>query len=480
MNTFWSLPTAFEACIFVLCLVIARLGLRLPFRSAAVALLLLCPVPLAYLVAGSNSAIFVSDCVGVFCLLWLIRPHRGSPGLLSNKASRLPVILAALLLVVLPSVSSGLGAAVTGRGDWKLIAIGLFRGCAYLGLFCGAIRFGARSGEINKLMALQCVAFALICGCGILQAYSGLDLTLPSPTTAVLQGDLSGDTSAAGFMGLYRGAVGGWGAAMLGVIPLVLFRRRFGWAIAPACGLAVLAGIVLSGSRQGLVVGLIALALGTLVALASSRGMTLASRNTRIAIAAMALSVVLLFALTPNTFYDQWINSRFGSILEGTNVVDQVASRDDRMAYAIGRWMNNSAWVQVLGAGRGRLSDGITTYQGEVGYVDSEAVWQLQENGLLTIVTYAFFLFALARQLKVPKQASGDVRSTIQAARIVLIGGVLLLYGHFFLLHVQYSQAPVAYWNWSVLGAAIGTVVRTKKASYISLKVSDTQVAIAA
>jgi len=462
MNTLWTIPTAIEIAILAICLVIARSGLRLRLRSATAALLLMCPVPLAYVVAGGNSALFMSDAVGVFCLFWLAMPRNRNQSLFADKTARLPVMLAALLLVVLPSVSTALGVAATGKGDWKLIAVGLFRGCAYLGLFCAAIHFGKRGEEVDKLIAIQCIAFALICCCGILQAYTGLDLTLPSPTTSVLQGDLAADSSS-GFMGLYRGAIGGWGAVVLGVIPLVLFRRRYGWVIAPACMLAVLTGIILAGSRQGLFIGLIAALLGTLGALANGRGKRPGSVRALVAVAVLALGGLCLYSTTASTSYDSWINYRFGSLFGLTTVGDQVAGRDDRMAYAIDRWLTNSMMVQVLGAGRGRLSDGITTYPGEVGYVDSEVVWQLQENGLAALLAYGFFLVTLARRLRLYEPSTDSSRSTVRAAKVGLVSGILLIYGHFFLLHVQYSQAPVAYWNWALLGVAIGTVIRAKR-----------------
>lgn len=293
MNTFWTLPTTIEGVIFAICLGIACLGLRLRFRPAAAALVLTCPVPLAYLVAGGNSAVFPSDCVGLFCLFWLTQPHKGLRSLLADATARLPVLLAAVVLVALPGVSTALGVITTGKGDWKLIAVGVFRGCAYLGLFCAATHFGMRGEEVSKMIAVQCIAFALICSCGILQAFMGLDLTLPSPTASVLQGDLAAD-SGAGFMGLYRGAVGGWGAVILGVTPLVLLRRSFGWLVAPACMLAVLIAIILTGSRQGLLVGLIAAALGILGTLANWRSTNSGCGRVLIGVTVLALGGLCL------------------------------------------------------------------------------------------------------------------------------------------------------------------------------------------
>src|ERR1019366_1502003 len=119
--------------------------------------------------------------------------------------------------------------------------------------------------------------------------------------------------SAAGFMGLYRGAVGAWGAAMLGVIPLVLLRRSFGWLIAPACMLVVLIGIVITGSRQGLVIGLIAAVLGTMAALATSHRGATSTVRVLLAVVVLALGVLCLLGASASTSYDTWITARFGS-----------------------------------------------------------------------------------------------------------------------------------------------------------------------
>jgi hypothetical protein len=470
MSTSWTLPTAIEVAIFVLCLAIARVALRVRVRSAAAALLLMCPVPLVYLVAGANSAIFPSDCMGVLCLFWLAWSHRRSRSVLADTIARLPVVLASLLLVVLPGVSTALGVLSTGRGDWKLIAVGIFRGCSYLGLFCAAIHFGSRGERLSKLLAVQCIAFALICCCGMLQAGTGLDLTLPSPSTNAMQGDFAA-SSGGGFMGLYRGAIGGWGAPILGAIPLVLFRRAYGWVITPACTLSVLIGIVLAGSRQGLLVGLIAAVLGTIMALVSAQRERARAGRAFLAVAVLVSGGLYVLGTSVNTPYARWANDRFGSLFDVASMGDQVKDRDDRMGYAIERWLGNSVAVQVLGAGRGRISDGYTADEGEVGYVDSELVWQLQENGLVAILAYVLFLGVLAQRFGFPNRIPPETQAAVRVAGIGLLSGICLIYGHFFLLHVQYSQVPVACWNWALFGAALGAMIRVKHVRPLALSV---------
>jgi hypothetical protein len=467
--TFWTLPTAIEIAIFVLCLVIARIGFRLRLRPAAVALLLLCPVPLTYLVTGNNSALFLPDILGACCLVWLAYSKR-LRAVIAGKTVRVPVALAAILLVVLPNISTAIGFVSTGQGDWKLIVIGLCRGCAYLGIFCAAIDFGSRADRPDRLIALQAIAFTLICCCGIWQAITGLDLRLADPTTS-LYGDLALD-SAAGCMGLYRGAIGAWGAAMLGVMPLVLFRRKHGWITTPVCMLIVLVCVLLVGSRQGLVIGLIAALLGTFAVLASVRSTAVIAVRSLLAVMALALGGLYLQSVSANSSYDTWISARFGSLLESDSIVQLVASRDTNMWYAIDRWFSNPLEVQALGAGRGRLVQGPAADPRTVGYVDSEIVWQLQENGLIAVLLYGCFLFVLVRRFHVPRHSTEAVRTTILAARIGLIAGVCLTYGHFFLLHVHTPQAPIAYWNWALFGAGIGVTIRSKLARRARFTVS--------
>jgi hypothetical protein len=468
--TFWTLPTAIEVAIIVLCLVIGVRGFRLRLRSAAVALVLLCPVPLVYLVASDNSAVFASDVLGVACLLWLALSPKQLQAVFADRIAHLPVALASLLLVVIPSVSTLLGLVATGQGNWKLIVLGLLRDSGYFGLFCAAIRFRNRAEEINQMIALQCIAFSLICCCGILQNLTGVDLTLAGASDT-LTGYLASD-SAAGFMGLYRGAVGAWGAAMLGLIPLVLFRRSFGWLIAPACMLAVLSGILLTGSRQGLVIGLIAAVIGTMGALAASqRGASVGIRAI-LAVAALALGGLFILGVSANTSYDTWINARFGSLLDSASIVDQAADRDSKIWPAIDRWYGNPLSVQMLGAGRGRLSQDTSDGQRDIVYVDSELVWQLQESGLVIIVTYLFFLIALARRFRRATRTKDASHTTMLAAKVALITGICLTYGHFFLLHVQTAQAPVAFWNWALFGTAIGVAIRAKRGGRVQFALS--------
>ncbi len=462
MNTFWTLPTAIEAAIFVLCLLIARIALRLRLRSAAVALVLICPVPLAYLVAGSDSAIYASDVVGVLCLFWLASSRNRFRAGFTDTVAHLPVVFASLLLVVLPTLSTALGLIATRQGDWKLIVAGLCRGFGYLGLFCAAIGIGRLSDDLEKMLTLQCIAFSLVCCCGIWQTITGLDLTLPDPNT--LLAGLTPDSSA-GFMGLYRGAIGAWGAAMLGVIPLVLFRRGYGWVIAPACMLAVLTAIVLVGSRQGLVIGLMSAVFGTLGALTTARHSASSAVRSLFAVVTLALGGLYLLSIAANTSFDTWMTQRFGSIVGAESVVDQVASRDNKMWYAVDRWFSAPVTVQALGAGRGRLNQGLAEDEREVGYVDSELVWQLQENGLVGIMIYISFLVLLARCFRRPKRTSEAIRTTILAGRVGLFTGVCLIYGHFFLLHVHTAQASVAYWNWALFGVALGAGIRAKRES---------------
>lgn len=471
--TFWTLPTALEVAIFTLCLVIARRGFGLRLRYAAMALVLLCPVPLAYLVAGSNSAVFPSDLMGVSCLIWLASSPKTRRAVFADRIAHLPVVLACLLLLVLPSASTVLGLMATGQGNWKLIVLGLLRGSGYVGLFCAAIRFRNRAEEINRMIALQAIAFSLICCCGIWQSVTGVDLTLADPATNSLSGYLALD-SAAGFMGLYRGAVGAWGAAMLGVIPLVLLRRKFGWLIAPACMLVILIGIVLTGSRQGLVIGLVAAVLGTMGALATSNRGATSTVRALLAVVALVLGVLYLLGISANTSYDTWITARFGSVLDSGSILDQAADRDFKMWPAIERWYSGPLSVQVMGAGKGRLSPDRPDGHRDVVYVDSELVWQLQEGGLTIIVTYFFFLVVMARRFRCTKRTNEAAYETMLTAKVALATGICLTYGHFFLLHVQTAQAPVAYWNWALFGTAIGAAIRAKRAPRMTATLSRT------
>ncbi len=92
-------------------------------------------------------------------------------------------------------------------------------------------------------------------------------------------------------------------------------------------------------------------------------------------------------------------------------------------------------------------------------YVDSELLWTLQQGGAIQLAAYLAFLLMLARRLY-RFHAIPDARQqmTQAAALAALVVGTALSYGHFFLLHVQSTQAPIAFWNWAILGCGIAAL----------------------
>jgi hypothetical protein len=97
----------------------------------------------------------------------------------------------------------------------------------------------------------------------------------------------------------------------------------------------------------------------------------------------------------------------------------------------------------------------------------------VQSNGGLFLLCYIFFLYQLRVRLRKPfrpKESSGA--SYVFSAVLALYAGILLMWGHFFLMNIGPSQAPVAYWNWALLGGAVGLCTQSSK-TMRSLRRSD-------
>lgn len=125
----------------------------------------------------------------------------------------------------------------------------------------------------------------------------------------------------------------------------------------------------------------------------------------------------------------------------------------------------------LIGLGYGRVISEAMGSGLDLIYVDSELLWTLQQTGFIGIISYVLMIaIILSRVAKGGRRGGGgDQLDKIVMGGSLVCVGIFLTYGHFFLLHVQSSQAPVAYWNWLMLGFCMATPSHFR----VNLKVED-------
>jgi hypothetical protein len=80
-----------------------------------------------------------------------------------------------------------------------------------------------------------------------------------------------------------------------------------------------------------------------------------------------------------------------------------------------------------------------------------------------TLLLAGYLLFLLRMRLRLRERCwppEDSARAAIGAAIVVLYGGLMLMYGHFFIMTTFAHEAPIAYWTWAVFGTAVGLCSR--------------------
>jgi hypothetical protein len=265
----------------------------------------------------------------------------------------------------------------------------------------------------------------------------------------------------AGMMGLYRGAIGAWGIGILGVAGVVLQRRKSDIIMLGFVALSVSIFIAISGSRQGVLIGGCTFALSLWYgAKARTRGRVAEWILPLLITATFALAVLSVsFSTIMETAAGEYLRDRFDTFTGLEKLVDAAVSRNSRMRDVVLQRFAEDPPSLVYGKGFGAYNG---PQKSGVIYMDSELMNVLQTGGLITLGCYALVLLALRKRIQKGLTASGKKR-WVAAALPPLYGGVLLLWGHFYLLTTFAHQAPIAYWNWALLGGAVGIVAKTTR-----------------
>jgi hypothetical protein len=455
MSLLWWMALGLQAVSFASIVLVGVALLGASWRGALLAAAIVTPVPLFKVSAGAAGFIYLGDLLGILCLLgmalgWLRPVGDRSPGM------RLLLLLALSSLVLLPGISTVAGFVTSPEGrSMKPGLLGVLRGLSYFLVFLLFMQRARSERRPDSMVLIQCLAFWLIALCGLMQYAAGIDLDL---WNEVRQLGASGGSFGGGFMGLYRGAVGAWGAGILGAVPAAFANRRLGAVLMPVVTVTIMAAMLAVGSRQGVLIGGVAFVIGLWLSVRSMPGGARMGAFCR-GVGGVALLCVLglgIWSQVSSERFGLYVTRRFELLWEPELLMERIMRRDWRLATA---WDNITGSSQVLMIGTGY---GVEEHSGALAivrhyYVDSELFYTWQLGGTVLLLAYAGLLLMLRLELRgslCPQDArAGIVRG---AATAVLYAGMLLMYGHFFLLTTAAHQAPVAYWNWALLGLAVG------------------------
>lgn len=445
-----------SAAIWVFAVLFARVALRLPWAISAIAITLTMPVPLYQIGGGPGSWIFPADILAILFVVAGLLKLLPEPDPSVRQQTTLLIFLALAITVILPMISTVIGFGINEQPRlFKFILLPLFRGIGYFVMF-RTFLLRMRHVPVDRFLLAQCVSFILIYLCGCAQYYLGVNLDLVQATRSVGE-EIGRVEFGGGFMGLYRGAVGAWAVGILGMLPIMMASRP-GWNLfLPVAAAVVLGGVLGVGSRQGLAIGVVAFAIGFFQAIRTG----VSEHRLKGAFWLM----VTIFVLIPFTMFawskvssgrmGQFIEKRFELVFDLEKLGQAALSRDPKYPRA---WANITDNIDVLLVGTGYGVEYISPTPGGriIELVDSELLCIWQVGGTPLIVSYLGFLLLSRLKLRTfrwPLDPAGRCMAAVGV--VTLYGGIMLMWGHFFLLTPYFQQAPISYWQWSVLGLAI-------------------------
>ncbi|MCY2952923.1 MAG: hypothetical protein NTU53_13245 [Planctomycetota bacterium] len=456
----WIRVLVLQAGIFAFSTLVGVLLFRLPLLSSMLAAVLISPAPLFQVSPGAAGFIYAGD---LLVIVLLIQRFLGGSASVGPQA-RLLRLLAFLTVVLLPALSTVLGYLVDSENRlYKPICLGIFRAIGYYITFSAFIRRAGHNSRADSELAVQCIAFWLIACCGLAQFATGIDLDLWTTIRHLGLSKTSGGYGR-GFMGMYRGAVGAFGVGILAVLPVVFAGRRFASIVLPGIAAMILATTLAVGSRQGVMIGIMVFFLGL--------GMGVRARPPGYRLRAFvqgsaglvilgSIGLIGWAAYAPYEF-QKFVGRRFATLTDPDKVVEVVQKRDPRFPHAFDN-VTSSPYVFLLGTGYGLEYGQTVGGRGALSviYVDSEIMYVWQLGGTLLLAGYLVFLIRMRLRLRERCWPPEDsARAAIGAAIVVLYGGLMLMYGHFFIMTTSSHEAPIAYWTWAVFGTAVGLCSR--------------------
>jgi hypothetical protein len=467
----WLLVQILQVAIFFIGVSVGVGVLKLTPRIALIATILILPAPILRVSPGTAGFIYWADLLAAaLVLVWFLdRRRKPLTSYLSLSVQR----IAAGLLFLFPIISSILALADSETyRNIKYVLLSHARAFGYLIVFLAIAGFIRKVARAENILVLQIGLFSLVAICGLVQYGLGVNLDLWNAVNLSEAGQEIGDFGG-GVMGLYRGAVGAWGAGILAVASAILPMKKYGSAFLALVILCCMSIMISVGSRQGVIIGAVVLVYGLLSSLRGLRPRTRAIMILR-SLSGLAIVIVLVVAgywRTDESRFQQYAANRYGPLLTYERLKSELVGRDAEKRSLV--LENIAKYPSILLTGVGYGTDVDFSGGRALLYLDSEIFMLVQSNGGLFLLCYIFFLYQLRVRLRKPfrpKESSGA--SYVFSAVLALYAGILLMWGHFFLMNIGPSQAPVAYWNWALLGGAVGLCTQSSK-TMRSLRRSD-------
>jgi hypothetical protein len=456
----WITVQLLQAAAFLVAVMAGVLLLRLPWKLACIAGLLALPAPLLQITACTAGFVYAADILGILGVLVLLL--NGQRQRLVPEGRKFFVWATAVLLLVGPAFTNLVGMLHQESPDLRHIGISTVRGLIYCSLFIHAMRLARAEKWAEDMLAVGCLLIGMVSAFGVAQFYFGFNIDLWNSVRELNPTEHTGGFGG-GFMGLYRGAVGAWAATILAITPVVFFHRRAGWLITAVLSAALLGGILVTGSRQGAIFGILGIMTGLAMSLIVATGEARRRNMWNIARTFVALALIGGAAAMKgiDRSFSEWLAFRFRESLGEENLFQAGLKRETK-AEAIVTQLLERPLVLIFGAGQSSIVEDLPEAQDPYAlvYVDSEILWILQQGGLAQLLLYFAFLFQVASQglLTLRTPASGN-RRLVGCTTSAVIVGTGFTYGHFFLLHVQSTQSPIACWNWLVVGLGVATIM---------------------
>ena len=464
--TTWQLVQILQAAIFIIGVSVGVGVLKLPPRIAIIASILILPAPIIRVSPGTAGFIYSADLLAAaFVLVWFINSRRKPLTIyLSLSVQR----IAAGLLFLFPIISSTLALADSETyRNIKYVLLSHARALGYLIVFLAIAGFIKKVARPDNILVLQIALFSLVAICGLVQYGLGANLDLWNEVNRSVAGQEIGDFGG-GIMGLYRGAVGAWGVGILAAASAILPMKKYGSGFLALVILCCMSIMISVGSRQGVIIGAAVLVYGLLSSLRGFRPRTRTIMILR-SLSGFALLIVLVLAgyWRTDERFQQFTANRYGPLLSYERLKSELVGRDAEKRRLVLENIGKYPSILITGVGYGTDVD----FSGgrALLYLDSEIFMLVQSNGGLFVLCYIFFLYKLRVRLRKsyrPKDPFGA--SYVFSAVLALYAGILLMWGHFFLMNIGPSQAPVAYWNWALLGGAVGLCTHSSKPMHSS------------
>jgi hypothetical protein len=430
--------------------------LRLPRRIAVIASILILPAPIIRVSPGTAGFVYLADLLAAgLGLAWFLNPRRKP---LSTYISSPVQRIAVGLLFIFPILSTIMAFSDSGTyRNIKYVLLAHARAFGYLIIFLAFVEIIRKVSKPDNILILQVALFSLVAVCGLIQYGLGVNLDLWNEVNRLATesqelGDFGG-----GVMGLYRGAVGAWGVGILAVAGAILPMKKYGSLFMAAIILSSMGIMISVGSRQGVIIGAAVLIYGVLSSLRLFRARTRTIMMLR-SLAGLGLVAILVISgywKSSESRFQQFAADRYRPLLSYERLKSELFGRDSEKRRLVLENINRYPSILIAGVGYGTDVD--TSGGRALLYLDSEIFMLLQSNGVLFLLCYAAFLYQLrARMRKAVRPTDPNRASYVFGAVLALYAGILLMWGHFFLMNIGSNQAPVAYWNWALLGGALG------------------------